>query len=223
MAALRERRKDSNRPLHITVYDNGVPIIESPWERLRTQPLDVWISNGTLDGTLSWYSVNSYGKPHNDPWIWPYPTPRVYANGTKYLSDPAGWGYLLWPPPPNRRTHDEWAPVESIRWVMTGAGLQDAEYLYALEAKVQSGSAPSNADSLLAQARSFATHFTNGWNAGCYPKGTGIHANGANWGNDGYSVDTGDEADGSSIINTWRLAMGEALDSDASVRLYITD
>ena len=42
-------------------YDNGVPIIESPWERLRTQPLDVWISNGTLDGTLSWYSVNSYG------------------------------------------------------------------------------------------------------------------------------------------------------------------
>ena len=55
MAKLRAKRKGTGRPLHITVYDNGVPIIESPAERLRTQPLDVWISNGTLDGTLSWY------------------------------------------------------------------------------------------------------------------------------------------------------------------------
>jgi hypothetical protein len=36
-------------------YDNGVPIIESPWERVRFEALDVWGSNGTLDGTLSWY------------------------------------------------------------------------------------------------------------------------------------------------------------------------
>jgi hypothetical protein len=60
MAALRRQRAGTERQLHITVYDNGVPIIESPWERLRTQALDVWTSNGTLDGTLSWYSVNSY-------------------------------------------------------------------------------------------------------------------------------------------------------------------
>ena len=39
----------------------------------------------------------------------------------------------------------------------------------------------------------------------------GIHANGANWGDDGYTVDSGGEADGSSIVNTWRLAMGAEL------------
>jgi hypothetical protein len=59
-----------------------------------------------------------------DPFLAPYPTPRVYKNGTQYLSDPAGWGYLLWPLPPGRRHGGSWAPVESIRWVMTGAGLQ---------------------------------------------------------------------------------------------------
>ena len=126
MTKLRAKRKGTGRPLHITVYDNGVPIIESPWERLRSQPLDVWISNSTLDGTLSWYSVNSYGMLDGakDPYLAPYTTPRVYKNGTKYLSDPAGWGYLLWPLPPSRRHGGTWSPVESIRWVMTGAGLQ---------------------------------------------------------------------------------------------------
>lgn len=90
MAKLRAKRDGTSRPLHITVYDNGVPIIESPWERLRTQPLDVWISNGTLDGTLSWYSVNSYGMWNGvkDPWLAPYTTPREKGNGTKYLTDP---------------------------------------------------------------------------------------------------------------------------------------
>lgn len=109
-----------------------VPVIESAWERLRSQGLDVWRSNGTLDGTLSWYSLNSYGR-HNDngkpgsadnldPWLNPYPTPTVLPNGTAFIKDPAGWGYLLWPPPPKERTALDWAPIESIRWVMTGAG-----------------------------------------------------------------------------------------------------
>ena len=70
--------------------------------------------------------MNSYGRLDGvmDPWLAPYTTPRVYANGTSYLSDPAGWGYLLWPPPPDQRHGGAWSPVESIRWVMTGAGLQ---------------------------------------------------------------------------------------------------
>ena len=34
------------RPLLLTVYDNGVPIIEAPNERARFQALDVWRSNG---------------------------------------------------------------------------------------------------------------------------------------------------------------------------------
>ena len=63
--------------------------------------LAVWRSNGTFDGTLSWYSVNSYGvhtdpdpSVHNrDPWHNPYPSGEL-------ATDPAGWGYLLWPPPP---------------------------------------------------------------------------------------------------------------------------
>ena len=155
MAALRAKRQGGSRPLHITVYDNGVPIIESPWERLRTQPLDVWISNGTLDGTLSWYSVNSY--PRNaDPWLHPYTTPSTLSNGTEYLKDPAGWGYLLWPLPPGLRKGGSWVPVESVRWVMTGAGIQDAEYLYTLQKKAQRS---AKVEALLAQARSLATGF----------------------------------------------------------------
>ena len=63
-----------------------MPIIESPWERERTQALDVWASNGTLDGTLSWYSVNSYAQSCTgalceqppvvvDPWAHPCKQP----------------------------------------------------------------------------------------------------------------------------------------------------
>ena len=80
------------------------------------------ISNGTLDGTLSWYSVNSYGRASPspaavfDPYTQPYPTPSVFPNGSKYLRDPAGWGYLLYPPPPSQRTKASWAPVESVSY-----------------------------------------------------------------------------------------------------------
>eukprot|EP01050_Picozoa_sp_SAG11_P001731 SAG11_NODE_79_length_17750_cov_28.445980_7_plen_928_part_00 len=225
MAELRAKRQPKlggGRPFHITVYDNGVPTIESPWERLRTQPLDVWITNGTLDGTLSWYSVNSYGRelkkvPRGasnikDPYIAPYPTPSVFPNKTEYLRDPAGWGYLLYPLPPQRRPTSPqaaWAPVESVRWVMTGAGLQDAEYLYALE-KLRSPL--PNVQAVLRQARTLATHFPKRWNPGCTVPNPG-HA--GDWGDDGYAVDPGSEEDGSSIVNNWRLAMGQALDAAA--------
>ena len=78
LAALRTRREGTGRPLHdVTVYDNGVPVIESPWERERTQAPDVWASNGTLDGTLSWYSVNAYARDRlqvADPWRQPRAT-----------------------------------------------------------------------------------------------------------------------------------------------------
>ena len=87
------------------------------------------ISNGTLDGTLSWYSVNSYGRASPspaavfDPYTQPYPTPSVFPNGSKYLRDPAGWGYLLYPPPPSQRTKASWAPVESVSCEADLAGL----------------------------------------------------------------------------------------------------
>ena len=212
-AALRKQRARTNRPLHITVYDNGVPIIESPWERLRTQPIDVWISNGTLDGTLSWYSVNSYARSSEDhhvedPWLHPYPSIFHYPNNTAYLKDPAGWGYLLYPQPESKRLGKPWSPVESIRWVMTGAGIQDAEYLYALQ---KTSPLSRKALALLAQARTLATHFPKKWNPTC----TADQVGGGEWGDDGYSVDDGGEADGSSVVNTWRLAMGEELGKKA--------
>jgi hypothetical protein len=50
------------------------------------------------------------------------------------ITDPAGWGYLLWPPPPGRRARagggGSWEPVESVRWVQLGAGLQGKETTY---------------------------------------------------------------------------------------------
>ena len=132
----------------------------------------------------------------------------VWPNKTAYLKDPAGWGYLLYPPPKTRRTGRPWSPVESIRWVMTGAGIQDAEYLYALEKKTP---ASSEAKALMAQARRLATHFPKKWNPTCTPDQIG----GGEWMNDGYSVDPGTEKDGSSVVNTWRLAMGAELDKGA--------
>ena len=134
LRAKRRTRDPSRPPLIVTIYDNGVPIIEAPWERLRSQPLDVWRSNGTLNGTLSWYSLTSYGLSHlppgstiNDPWTSPYPVPFSTPNGSRYVKDPAGWGWVLYPPQPSERTGEPWSPVESVRWVMTGAGIQDSE------------------------------------------------------------------------------------------------
>ena len=214
LSALRANRtaRDKQPPFHVTIYDNGVPVIEAPWERLRFQPLNVWSSNGVLDGTLSWYSVNSYRTKGNhksasavlDPYLHPYPNPTRLSNGSAYLQFPAGWGYLLYPPPPGLRTKTSWAPVESVRWIMTGAGIQDTEYLYALQKRKWHS---TTAKALLAQARTLATHFPIAWD----PVGCGYKSRSASWGNDGYSVDSGRELDGSSIVNEWRLAMGAEL------------
>lgn len=75
-------RKAAGKALLVTLYDNGVPIIEAPNERARFQALDVWRGNGTLDGTLSWYSVNTYV---HDPWLNPFP-------GGRPKPKPAGYG-----------------------------------------------------------------------------------------------------------------------------------
>ena len=63
------------------------------------------------------------------------------------------------------------------------------------------------AEALLAEARALAAHFPKNWNPTCTPDQIG----GGEWGNDGYSVDPRNEANGSSVVNTWRLAMGEEL------------
>jgi hypothetical protein len=83
---------------------------------------------------------------------------------------------------------------------MLGAGLMDAEYLYALQ-RLEHPSVAATA--LMAQARAMAWNFPSKW----------FHAGGVpNWGDDGYEVDQGGHADGSSVVNTWKLAMGAELD-----------
>lgn len=107
------------------------------------------------------------------------------------------------------RGQASFAPLDSIRWVMTGAGIRDAEYLYALEKR-----APRTPDvqALLDRARTLATHFPAAWNPSCGAGGTE-----GDWGDDGYEVEGGAGApDGSSAYNTWRLAMGAALDDDGA-------
>ena len=169
-----------------------MPITEAPWERTRFQAYNVWRSNGTLDGTLSWYSTVEYlGR---DPW-----TTQHWINcSAACTQDPAGFGYELWPPPPGRRNQPHWAPIETIVWTMLGAGLQDAEYLHALS-QHQAVLGP-DADAVMAQARAMATGFPAGW-----------FGPSRNWGDDGYQVDVDVHADGSGVVNTWKLEMGRLL------------
>ena len=147
--------------------------------------------------------TDAAGHRSFDPWANPYPS--GFPEDGEPLKDPAGWGFLLWPPPPGRRGAADWAPLESVRWVMLGAGVQDAEYAYALQAAQPS----DEVEALLAAARARATAFPSGWNGGCPPAGVPPKS----WGDDGYEVDAGGEADGSSVVNEWKLAAGAALDA----------
>ena len=73
-----------------------------------------------------WYG--GYDDPADGPWANP-------IQGT-------GWGYLLFPPRPSvlddttkaAGRDASWEPVESIRWLMLSAGIDDAAYLSALRA-----------------------------------------------------------------------------------------
>ena len=194
LTQLKAARERDGRVFHVSVYDNGVPIVEAPWERTRFQSLDVWRTNGTLDGTLSWYSVDSYGR--RDPWT----TQHWMKNCTGCSERPSGFGVELWPPPPGLRDQEVWNPVETIVWTMLGAGLQDAEYLYALS-KHQALLGPT-ATSLMEYAHGLASAFPSNW----FPPSN-------DWGDAGYAVDTQVHPNGSGSVNTWKLAMGQALDT----------
>eukprot|EP00937_MAST-01D_sp_MAST-1D-sp2_P007028 g7028.t1 len=222
LRALRRERAGASPPrvFHTTVYDNGVPIIEAPWERVRSQALDVFNSNGTVDGTLSWYSVNSYGAPAHNPWADPYPTRTSASGNPRAIKDPAGWGYLLWPPPPAPApVRPGWRPLESVRWLMVGAGLADAEHASALSAlarrAARAGAPSAAAAALLARTRAFAARWPAAWNTQCAaPAAATVPAAvaAANFSDDGYLVDGGAEVDGSSVINEWRLATAAEID-----------
>jgi hypothetical protein len=99
------------------------------------------------------------------------------------------------------RTLETWAPIESIRWVMTGAGIQDAEWLYALQRQ-------RPASALLERARALATHFAVGWNPSCQQLNTSSHVK--DFGDDGYAFGVGAQ-NGSSLYNDLRLDMIEEL------------
>jgi hypothetical protein len=186
----------SRGPLRATLYNNGVPMIESPWQRVRSQAYAVWMTNGTLDGTLSWFNVNSWRENMWD---------AKFPNSSAKLQRPAGWGMLLWPPPPRDAFGPHIAaarPVESMRWVMLGAGIQDVEYLYALRGRADRN---STAMALLSEARAVAYGFPVDWNPSCGNK---------SYGDDGYAVEDPASATlGSSLINELKLKLGRALGS----------
>ena len=187
----------SRVPLRATLYNNGVPMIESPWQRVRSQAYAVWGSNGTLDGTLSWFTLNSW---HEHMWRRDFP-----YNASAKIQRPAGWGMLLWPPPPRDAIGSAAAtakPVESMRWVMLGAGIQDAEYLYELQTRAERN---ATIMSLLSEARALAYGFPVAWNPSCGNK---------SYGDDGYAVEDPASATlGSSHINELKLKLGRALGS----------
>jgi hypothetical protein len=171
-------------------------MIESPWQRVRSQAYAVWMTNGTLDGTLSWFNVNSWRENMWD---------AQFPNSSAKLQRPAGWGMLLWPPPPRDAFGPHIAaarPVESMRWVMLGAGIQDVEYLYALRGRADRN---STAMALLSEARAVAYGFPVDWNPSCGNK---------SYGDDGYAVEDPASATlGSSLINELKLKLGRALGS----------
>ncbi len=118
-----------NKSAMATLYDNGVPVFTLAAARVRTQAWNIFRSR-SLMGTLSWYSVNSYQGSLNDTAHSPFLYPNIESKGKVF---PAGFGYELYPPPPGAPSEAGWGPIESIRWAMLLAGVQDAEYMYALE------------------------------------------------------------------------------------------
>ena len=83
---------------------------------------------------------------------------------------------------------------------MLGAGLQDAEYLYALQPRAEHN---ATVMSLLSEARLLGTGFPSAWNPTCGNK---------SWVDDGYYVDDPARAVlGSSRINELKLKLGRAL------------
>jgi hypothetical protein len=211
--ALRKKRAAAKKSTIVTVYNNGVPLIESPRQRVRYQALDVWGSNGILDGTLSWYSVNSMipcslADIRTGGCISPWDNPYLPKVGKAQW--PAGWGTEMYPPAPveGGGTTDSrpavWYPVETIRWVMLGAGVRDAEYAYALQKRAPT----TQITTLLDRLRTLAPHFTSRWNPTC----TGSNGT-VSYGDDGYVVDATPGPDGSSAMNTWRLTAAAVLDA----------
>ena len=86
-----------------------------------------------------------------------------------------------------------------MRWVMLGAELQDAEYLYELQSRADNATIMS----LLGEVRAMGTGFPSAWNPSCGNK---------SWVDDGYYVDDPARASlGSSRINDLKLRLGQAL------------
>jgi hypothetical protein len=135
------------------MYNNELAIIDLPAHRVRTFPWQIWRTNyaynisrhAGLQGSLSWYTLNSYFG--SDP----------YLNANVLCADPMGHSAhpipRTPPPPPNptpckrERAAGEWfelyppsngdscstPPTNSIRWELLRQGLEDVEYLAMLD------------------------------------------------------------------------------------------
>jgi len=135
--------RGSERPFVLTTYDNGVPILDMPTLRVRLFPWLIWATNWSgaltpgcgLAGSLSWYEDTCPDHAGCNPWLKPNGGGRKPGTGfgPSRSLQAAGWGQLLYPPRPDH-PEDGPGPVPSIRWEMLRVGLQDAEYLYRLDA-----------------------------------------------------------------------------------------
>ena len=126
-----------------------------------------------------WYG--GYDDPADSPWANP--------------KQGSGWGYLLYPPRPSYSGgttragggDGSWAPVESIRWLMLSAGIDDAAYLSALRA-----AAPHSA--ALRRVQEVAWALPADWR-----DSAGM------WQDEGYTTDA-------ALVEEVKLGVGEALE-----------
>lgn len=145
MATLRK-----TRGVELYIYNNGVPIVDLPGQRLRTFPWQIWRTNYAnpttrgfgLQGSLSWYTNTGWSRDPRvpNPWVTPNQNPQcIRPDGRAACPyNAAGWGMLVYPP---RDLNFSQPPVDSIRWQLFAKGVQDAEYFVQLAAAVDAANA----------------------------------------------------------------------------------
>ena len=89
-----------------------------------------------IDGTYAWWNLTFW---QNDPYVNPHMLEEKWSGRSSYLK--AGDGVLLYPHP-----RGSGAPVNSLRWEVFTQGLEDYEYLWLLEQRINSTRARLESD-----------------------------------------------------------------------------
>eukprot|EP01048_Picozoa_sp_COSAG05_P016115 COSAG05_NODE_2033_length_3667_cov_5.369395_2_plen_731_part_01 len=138
--------QQQKRGRRVHIYDNAIPVIDKPAQRVRLFPWQLWLTNrGTADvpagyglqGSLSWYCDNG-----EDGWTQP-----CGPTGTQWAGD----AYLLYPQEPGISSPRE-AVSPSIRWELFRRGLEDAETFFLLQRLIADVNRSSMAQELRARS-----------------------------------------------------------------------